>query len=411
MSTATRFLTGGLAGVAIASAVTLAAPGAYAADRAARPCGQPAVPATYVTVSQSPVLRPVPAVTHAEWRWQRDVTTFEYEYSKIVQAAYDETDWVRDLPLEFRWTRTVVTQEAVPAVPGTPEESHLETVVVTPAVTVTEFEYRQKDHPAQTRWEEDGWNGDHGDEDKGKGWEKTGNTREKVIKKALTDTIKVVTQPATDGTPAVPEISHVEETWSTTSPGDDWTPDLGTAPHGGGTETTTTTGVDVPAGDGWQKTATRHVPAVVDTVWALSSPEGYDATGASRIHDVTTESTDVTSATAPDGDGWTVVPGSQVVVVDRPESTEVVGDGHTEQVLVSPGVPASAPCSEQSDAGVAAPADGGSAVSGAQASPAPGSTVLPATGNPVSPLLLTSGLGAVVAGGLLVRVGRRRHPR
>jgi LPXTG-motif cell wall-anchored protein len=409
MRLSTRFLAGGLAAVATASAVTLATPAAYAADQA-RLCGGPAVPATYVTVEHSPVIRRVPALTHDEWRWQRDVTTYEYEYSKVVRAAYDETDWVRDLPLVFRWTRTVVTQEAVPAVPGTPEVSHLETVVVTPAVTVTEYEYRQKDHPTQTRWEDAGWNAEKSDEDKGKGWERTGNTRERIVTPAVTAQVKVVTQPATDGTPAVPEISHVEETWAATSPGDDWTPDLGTAPQGGGTETTTTTGDEVPAGDGWQKTVTRHVPAAIDTVWALSAPDGYDATGMRRVHDVTTESTDVTSATAPEGDGWTAVPESLVVAVDRPESFEVVGDGYTEQVLVTPAVPAGAPCAAQSGAGVAAPAGGGAAVSASQAAPAHGSsTVLPATGGPVSPLLLASGLGALAAGGLLVRVGRRRH--
>lgn len=411
MLTSTRFLTAGLATAALTSAITLAGPAAHA-DQPARPCGQPAVPAAYLTVFHEPVWQSVPAVTHDEWRWQRDVTTYEYEFSKLVRAAYDETDWSRDLPLLFRWTRKVVTQEAVPDVPGTPEESHVETVIVTPAVTVTEYEYRQKDHPDQTKWRDAGWNGDKGDDDSGKGWEKTGNTRERVITEAVTQEIKVVTRPATDGTPAVPEISHIEETWSATSPGDAWSPDLGTAPQGGGTESTTTTGDDVPAGDGWQQTATRHVEAVVDTVWALAAPAGYDATGSSRVHDVTTEETSDTSATAPEGDGWTVVPDSLVVKVDVPESRELVSDGYSTQELLSPGLPATASCPVESTGAVAAPADGGSAaVSGAQAegAGAAAASVLPATGAPVSPWLLASGLGALVTGGVLVRAGRRRH--
>jgi hypothetical protein len=420
MLISTRFLTGGLATVAIASAVTLTAPGASAADGPTPPCGQPAVPAVFVTVIHEPELRSVPAVTHDEWRWQREVTSYEYEYAQTVRPAYDETDWTRDVPLEFRWTRTVVTQNAVPAVPGTAEVSHLETVVVTPAVTVTEFEYRQKDHPTQTRWEDEGWNADKDGGDKGQGWEKTGNTRERTITPAVTEEVKVVTEPARDGTPAVPEISHVEETWAATSPGEDWAQDLGTPAQGGGTESVTTTGDDQPAGDGWQETATRHVDAFVDTLWAQSAPDGYDATGESRVLDVTTEETDGTSATAPEGEGWTIVPESLAVKIDVPETSELVGSGYTEEVLVEPAIPAGAPCPVVSGGGVAAPTaastDGGStAISGAQAAglsaaaPASGATVLPATGNPVSPLLLTTGLGALVAGSLLVRVGRRRR--
>lgn len=420
MHLSTRFLTGGLATAAIASAVTLTAPGAYAADGPTPPCDQPAVPAVFLTVIHEPQLRAVPAVTHDEWRWQREVTTYEYAYAKTVRPAYDETDWTRDVPLEFRWTRTVVTQKAVPAVPGTAEVSHFETVVITPAVTVVQYEYRQKEHPTQTRWEDEGWNADKEGGDRGQGWERTGNTRE-LTTPAVTEQVKVVTEPAHDGTPAVPEISHVEEAWAATSPGDDWTRDLATPAQGGGTESVTTTGDDQPAGDGWQKVATRHVDASVDTQWAQSAPDGYDATGESRVLDVTTEQTDDTSATAPEGEGWTIVPDSLVVKVDVPETTELVGPGFTEEVLVSPAIPAGAPCPEVSGGGVSAPTDaatggGATAVSGAQAaaaSPAAAgsasSTVLPATGNPVSPLLLTTGLGALVAGSLLVRVGRRRR--
>jgi len=432
MFTQTRFLTTGLATLAIASAVTLASP-ASAADLPDRPCGQPAVPAVYVTVVvDAPEVRVVPAVTHDEWRWQRDVTTLEQEFSKVVAAAYDETDWTRDLPAEYRWTRTVVTQEAVPAVPGTPEVSHVETVVVTPAVTVTLFEYVQKEHPEMTRWEEDGWNGEHSDGDHGRGWTKTGRTRDEVVTPAVTKQVKVVDEPATAGTPEIPAVSHVEETWSTTSPGADWSRDLSTPPHGGGTETVTTTGDVQPVGAGWAVAAVRHIAAVVDTQWALEAPDGYTPTGASRVRDVTTEQTDTTAATPPAGDGWTKIADSLVVVVDQPETTELVGNGSTREVMISPELPATPACPAAAPGDTTAPVEttsgpkaGGvtSAVAGAhaatqvaagtsvEAAAAESSTVLPATGNPVSPLLLTTGLGALLAGGVLVRAGRKRTTR
>src|SRR4051812_22616288 len=105
MNAKTRFLTGGLAAVAVASAVTMAAPSAYADDTPFRPCGQPATPAVYVTVVHDPVLRVVPAVTHEEWRWQRDVTHDEYEFSRVVTRA----------STEYLWSHQVVDQAAVPA--------------------------------------------------------------------------------------------------------------------------------------------------------------------------------------------------------------------------------------------------------------------------------------------------------
>jgi hypothetical protein len=140
MNAKTRFLTGGLASLAVASAVTMAAPSAYAEHGVSRPCGQAAVPAVFVTVAHDPVIRLVPAVTHDEWRWQRDVTTYEYEFSR---TSSDVT--------EYLWSHKVVDQPAVPAVPGTAEQGHYETVVVTPAVTETLFEYVQQ-QSGKTRW-------------------------------------------------------------------------------------------------------------------------------------------------------------------------------------------------------------------------------------------------------------------
>ncbi len=384
MDLKTRFLTGGLASLAVASAVTLAAPSAYAQSGATPPCGRPEVPAVYVTVVHDPELRVAPALTHDEWRWQRDVTTDEYEFSKVVSPA----------ATEYLWSHKVVDQAAVPAVPGTPEQGHHETVVVTPAVTVTLFEYVQQ-QTGKTRWERDGWNGEHADDDDGKGWFKDGNTREDVVTPAVTEDHWVVDQPATPGTPAVEEISHQKTAWADSAPGDDWTGPLDS----------------------------RTIPAAVDIVWALDAPDGYTATGASRVHDVTTEEADGTSATAPDGDGWTAVTGSVVSVVDVPEHTELIGEGYIEQVLASPAIPASDPCPETpadgstSDGGTASDpvgegATGTTAVGAAHAANAAvahSATVLPETGNPASPWLLAAGAGALAAGTVLVRAGRRRR--
>src|SRR4051794_2220647 len=212
MTTTTRFLAGGLATLAVASAVTLAAPSAEAADLTDQACGQPAIPAVHTTVEREPVVRAVPAVTHDAWLWQRDVATTSYEFSRIVRAAYAETvDATREVDgvTEYLWSHRVVTQPAVAAVPGTPEQSHVETVAVRPAVAVTELEYVQQT-TGKLAWHEAGWNGEKDDEDKGKGWASTGNTRVTTITAAVTEDRRVVDHPAVPGTPAVDEISHVE---------------------------------------------------------------------------------------------------------------------------------------------------------------------------------------------------------
>jgi hypothetical protein len=428
MTTQTRFLTGSLATLAISSAVTLAAPTAYAADEPTRPCGQPAVPAVYVTVTSDPQVRIVPAVTHDEWRWERDVPVLEHEYVKVVRAAYTETDWSREVPatMEHQWVRTVVDRAAVPAVPGTPEVGHWQTVVITPAVTRTLVEYQQQQTGA-LRWEPEGWNGEKGDEDKGQGWTRTGRTTEEILNPAVTEQRWVVDQPATEGTPAVIELSHLEYTWSADSPGTGWSDTGASRSVGGGTETTTTTDDAQPDGAGWSVVTTRSFPAVVDTRWAFEAPEGYAETGNVRVDHVTTEQTDGTSATPPAGEGWSQVPDSLVVVIDQPATSELVGAGSTETLLASPALDATPPCPDAApDAGTApqvqvAPAvstahAGGShhaAPAGASVSAAStaASTVLPETGSPVSPVLLTTALGALLTGGVLVRAGRRRGAR
>ncbi len=373
-----RFLAQSLAGLAVSSAVLLAAPAAYADEGQPVPCGRPAVPAVYGSVAHDPVYRHVPAVSHDEWRWRRDVITEEYEYSTVVSPATTES----------LWSRTVIDQPAVPADPGTPEQGHYETVVVTPAVTVTLFEYVQQ-QTGRLRWERDGWNGEHGDVDNGKGWTKTGNTRDEVTP-AVTEEQWVVDQPAVPGTPAVEAVTHVETSWSHASPGDDWTGPLDQ----------------------------RDVPAVVDTVWAFAAPDGYTATGESRVHDVVVEETEVTSPTAPDGDGWVAVPESLVVVVDVPEHDEIVGQGYIEQVLLSAAVPASDPCPAAQAAAVTSPDTASTGATTALSAPrahahgSPAQAVsdgLPETGNPASPWLLAAGAGALAAGCVLVRVGRGRR--
>ena len=64
--------------LAVASG-SAAAPAAYA-EAPARPCGDPAVAAVFATLVREPVLRRVPAVTHDEWRWERQVSTVVHEY-------------------------------------------------------------------------------------------------------------------------------------------------------------------------------------------------------------------------------------------------------------------------------------------------------------------------------------------
>ena len=382
MTTKTRFLTGCLATLAVASAVTLAAPPAGAAALSDVPCGQAAAPAVYQTLEQEPVLRQVPPVTHDAWLWQRDVTSTSYEFSRVVRAAYTE----------YLWAHKVVTRPAVAEVPGTPAKGHVETTIVSPAVTVTWYEYEQQ-NTHMLSWHEDGWNGEKDDVDHGKGWFKTGITEVEVLTPAVTEDHWVVDQAAVPGTPAVEEVSHVEHTWSAEAGGDDWT-----------------------------QVDERTVPAVVETVWADSAPDGYLPTGASSSTTTAVQTDDV-SATAPDGEGWSRVPGSLAQVVDEPATTQLVG-GSTEQVLVFPATPAGEPCP------ASAPALAGTSAMSPASAPAGAVThagvkhavdavsdassqstndeVLPETGNPVSALLLVTGLGAVVAGGVLVRGARRR---
>jgi hypothetical protein len=400
MSQTTRFLTGSLASIAVASGVGLAAPAAYA-DAPTGPCGQPAVAPIFMTLVHEPELQQVPAVTHDEWRWERQVTSFLHEFAKVVTPAYTVNDWTRTLPdtTKYQWSRKVVTQEARDAVPAV--DGHWVDVLGDTTGTGVEYEYVQQ-QTQNTQWRPAGWNGEKADEDKGQGWTRTGNARQWV-----------------DGTPgsaAVPEISHLEYLWAPTSPGAGWVKtDAEPSVTPGGTDTATTHGDNTP-GDGWTLVHTHVVPAVMsDPVWASVAPEGYSATDADPLPEVVMESTEGTSADSPAGDGWSKIDGSLTTIVDHEATTRLVGGG-TEQVQVAPGRPATAPCPtvQASTSHVAGPAtsrptsSATSSTAATVAAPGHADTVLPATGSPVSPLLLTTGLGALLTGGALVRVGRRR---
>ena len=400
-----RFLTGSLASIAVASAVTLAAPAANAEDRG---CGQPGVDATYSNVVHDPVFRTVPAQTHSEWLWQHDVAEFSYEFTKLVSPAAVETDWTRQVagPTEYLFTRTVVDTPAVPAVPGTPEVGHFDTVITTPAVVVTEWEY-QHQVTGKLRWESEDWGAQNG---QGDGWVKTGNTQQTEVTPAVTRQVWVVDVAATPGTPAVPAVTHPESVWALSSPGAGWSGPVDSRPGASSTENQTTAG-DPPAGDGWSLVATREIPAVFDTVWAPTAPAGYDPTGASQVVGSHTEQTGTPSATAP-GDGWTQVPGSETVVVDVPAGQELVTDGYTEQVLVSPALPATDPCVDPpaetpttDTPATETPVQGAPAPTAEVASPV--AAVLPDTGNGVPPWMAPTGLAVMLAGIAVIRFSRR----
>ncbi|MFL6106362.1 MAG: hypothetical protein ACJ72L_05320 [Marmoricola sp.] len=414
--TRTRFLTGSLASIAVASAFTFAAPAANATDE--RGCGQPAVGAVYSSVVHAPVLRTVPAQSHNEWLWQRDVDDYLYEYTKLVSPAAVETDWTRQVagPVEYLWTRTVTDVPAVPAVPGTPAVGHYDTVVSAPAVVITEWEY-QHQTTGKIRWESEDWGAQNG---QGNGWKKTGDTRQTEVTPAVTTQIWVVDYPATPGTPAVPAITHDESVWSLSSPGGDWTGPADSRPGPSTTENQTTPG-DAPAGDGWSLVATRNIAAVHDTVWASSAPDGYDATGSSEVVGSHQDKTDTTSASAPAGEGWSEVADSATTVVDVPESQELVSEGWTEQVLLTPALPATAPCVEpptddpSGNPGTTTNEPTGTAA-GPQAAPAaqvssPVATVLPETGNGVPPWMAPAGFAAMLAGVAVIRRSRRSGVR
>lgn len=416
------FSTAGLASLAIAGAITLTGPAAYADEVA---CG-PEVVTIIVTPA---VIRTVDAVTHSEWSWERNVAISETEFAKLLVAASVEVDWTRDVagPVEYRFNRVVLDQVAVPAVPGTPEVGHLETVILVPAVVETQDEYRHETTD-KVRWERSDWGAQNGE---GKGWKKTGATREIETVAAVTEQGWVVDVPAVPGTPAVPEQSHVEDAWALTSPGDDWVPTGENRPGADVVEHVTTVG-DTPDGAGWRETARRESAEVLDTVWAGAAPEGYLPTGASRVASVVHEVAPGTSADAPEGEGWTKVAGSEVVVTDTASYDEVVTPELTEMLLSPPCVDGEEPVVaveppvdvveppvdvvEPPTDIVEPPVDDEEsvAVAGpqvlAQAAPAEVATVLPNAGGPYA-WLAPAGLLSLFGGAVVALGARRRSER
>lgn len=418
--------------IALATAAVVGfGPSASAAEAT---CGQPAVPAVYETVEHPAVVTSVPAVTHLEWRWQRTVATTETEHSRVVVPARGTWTWSRTVDLverQFAWT--VIDRPHVPAVP---EQGHFEVREVTPAVVQTLWEYVQH-KTGNTRWEVEGWNAGAN----GKGWEWTGAIDEIVVTPAVTEQVWVVDSPAV---PELPELSHQETAWVAD----------GAAPPAGSTATGATRVAgstlesvelpdgEAPAGSGWSRGAWNlTAAAVIDVVWVpegASAPDGYDATGATRAGAPAHEETTATSATAPGGDGWEQVAGSATTVVDAAAYERVDEEAWTEQVLVSPEVPATEDCPEEpTDDGEDGEDGGGDGedgdgevggeddglldgdvvvdqtegeVGGVATTATGGADVLPATGNGTEPWLLGLGAASLLAGAALVR-GRREPAR
>lgn len=301
-----------IAPVALAAAAVVGlGASAHAADPAT--CGQPAIPAVYDVVVHPALITAVPAVTHQEWAWQRTLATTEAEHSRVVTPATGRWAWSRSVDvLKRQFTRTVVERAAVPA------------------VVVTMWQYVQQQN-GNLRWERAGWNAG----DNGRGWSPTGLTRVDEV------------------SPAVSELSHHETTWVQD----------GDAPPAGATATGDTRVAgsiledvelpdgETPAGAGWARGAfTPTSAAVTEQIWLPegdAAPAGYVATGATRPGAPVVERPAGTAALAPAGAGWTQVPGSEVTVVDAAAHDRVDVPAWTEQVLVSPAVPATEPCDEE----------------------------------------------------------------
>ncbi|KRA38979.1 MULTISPECIES: LPXTG cell wall anchor domain-containing protein [unclassified Nocardioides] len=409
-----------LAAAAVFGFAPLALAGAaHAADDVT--CGQPAVPAVYSSVDHPAVVTTIGEVTHAEWLWQRAVPTTELEYTRTVTPAQGTWSWSRQVDaIERAWVQTVTDRAFVPAIP---EVGHEETRVVEPAVTMTEAEFLQQ-QTGNRRWEEEGWNAGPG----GKGWSPTGATRVIEVTPAVTVTEWIVDQAAV---PAVPELSHDVTTWvpegdagpaGSSSTGD-------TRVASTSTQTTELADGDTPAGAGWVKGAfTQTAAATTEEVWASAAPDGFTATGAERPGTPSVEKTDVVSASAPAGDGWSQVDGSAVTVVDAAAHDVETAAAWTELVLVTPEIPATAACvddTDDTDDGTdtddveevvdtgddLGEVDGlGDEVPGEVmgATDEQSAALLPATGAQVEPWVLALGAGSVLAGAGVLFRGRRR---
>lgn len=108
----------GLAAVAVASAIVLTAPAAIA-DEA--DCGLEGTEALWETVVIEPTYRTVPATSHDEWRWQREVITeiaTEDEYVHQVTGAvrWERSDWGAQNGQGKGWEKTGATRAATDTV-------------------------------------------------------------------------------------------------------------------------------------------------------------------------------------------------------------------------------------------------------------------------------------------------------
>lgn len=214
-----RRIMGGLLGAA-ATLTVLVAPTATATDDVA--CGTPGVPAVYQAVTQPAGEQTIPAVTHLEWLWTRQVAVHERQYT-LVAAGFTAYEWGR--------------QSGVIEGPDGELTSSKEAILL---------------------------------------------------------------------------------------------------PKGA-----------VPAGEGWELTGeTFWINSHGLTVWSLTAPVGtkWEATGKKRVAFRETETTTEHAAVPPAGSGWVKVPGSEVVVIDVAEQVVTHEQPWTEEVLVSPAVPAGEPC-------------------------------------------------------------------
>lgn len=396
-----RTVPGGIAAAAVLGLGALAP--------AAAACGQPAQPAAYTTVVTPAVTATVPALTHLDSLWTRQVSSTRREATRST-PGYDVLRWSRTTEQrESEYTEKVVDQAFVPAVPEVPAVWRTDTVVVTPAVTMTLWEYQQLVNPETTRWEEQGWNAGP----RGKGWEPTGATDLVVVEEAVTEEVQVLVSPAVPGTPEVPEVSHLVHHWlpeGSSAPAG-WTATGGSRVVASSTEHADLPRGEAPGGTGWVLGAVvQSVAPVVETVWLAEAepvPAGFTETGMLDVR-VSAETTAAPSQEPPAGTGWSRVAGTETTVVDRPEEVVVVTPATSTQVLLSPAVPAGPACQGQvsSPAGqgpVATPAS----VSGPASASAAQAALLPATGSDLPRWVPWVGLASLLAGLALVRRGRR----
>ncbi|THJ02719.1 hypothetical protein E7Z54_09970, partial [Nocardioides sp.] len=326
-------------GASAATPSTVASPALIGFNSPSEPdssCGRAAVPATFETVHHPAVSRTLPAQTHSEWQWQRAVSTADVEVSRLVVAAARSYSWSRVVEhLEAEYSRTVIDQAYVPA---SPEQGHLVIEILHPAVIEPRWLYEQ-DESGNVRWENKPFR------NPGQGWDFI-DIEWFEVRPAEIREVWEVTRAAVSETP---EVSHVETEWVSLDDGAPagFTATGATRLVGSTVETAWLPEGVEPDGGGWARGAMSGTAAVTEERWIPEGdpvPDGFAPTGAIRDGGSTLETTSVTSPNAPEGHGWEVVPGSEVVVTDVEETVEVETAAWDEQVQVTPGVAATAPC-------------------------------------------------------------------